>query len=407
MKEMLTAAKAIEEQIIADRRHIHENPEVGFNLSQTAAYVKERLHEMGIEARECGGPIPDEVRKKFVFGGFPQMERSTGLVATIGQGGPCILLRADMDALPMEETTGLPFAAKNGCGHMCGHDSHTAMLLGAAKLLKEREKELKGTVKLMFQTGEECGCGSKFMVDAGLLENPKVDAAMAIHVMSAQDVGTVHYSRGISSAAMDTFMVKIQGKGTHSSQPQNGIDPLIIANQIYTAANLMIGRETDPKETVAFGVGKFGGGTAVNVIPDTSEVMMAARTFNKDVRAHVIARLPEIIDHTVKMWRGSYDLNVFSTPSTYNDSDLCDQLIPFIAEICGGENIHEVSSMAGTEDFGYVSEQVPGMYMTLGAGKPDAYPMHNPNMTLDESVFAEGSAILSNCAVEWLKKNYK
>lgn len=407
MSEILKAAKAIEDQIIKDRRHIHENPEIGFNLSATSAYVKARLSEMGIEAKDYGGPISEDLRKKFTFAGFPDMEASTGLAATIGHGSPCILLRADMDALPMEETTGLPFASKNGCGHMCGHDSHTAMLLGAAKILKDMESELKGTVKLMFQTGEECGCGSKFMVDAGVLEDPKVDAAIAIHVMADQETGTVNFSRGIASAAMDTFMVKVQGKGTHSSQPQNGIDPLLIANQVYTAVNMMIVREIDPRETVAFGVGKFGGGMAVNVIPDTSEIMMAARTFNRDVREHVIQRLPELVDHTVKMWRGTYEMMVFATPSTYNDSDLCDEMVPFVGDICGADRIKEVGSMSGTEDFGYVSEKVPGMFMTLGAGKPGAYPMHNPNMTLDENVFAEGSAILSHCAVEWLKKHSK
>ncbi len=405
MKEIMKDALKVEDKILEDRHHLHQNPEVGFNLRATSAYVKDCLAEMGIESREYGGPIPEDLRQKFLFAGFPDMNYSTGLAATIGQGSPCILLRADMDALPMAETADLPFAAKNGFGHMCGHDSHTAMLLGAARILKAREGELRGTVKLMFQTGEECGCGSKFMVDAGILEDPKVDAAIAIHVMADQEAGTIHFSRGIASAAMDTFMVKIQGKGTHSSQPQNGIDPLTIANQIYTAANLMIGRETDPKETVAFGIGKFGGGNAVNVIPDTSEVMMAARTFNREVRAHVIKRLPEIIDHSVKMWRGTYDMMTFSTPSTYNDSDLCDEMLPFIREIC--QEVEEVDCMAGTEDFGYVSEKVPGMFMTLGAGKPGAYPMHNPNMVLDESVFKLGAAIHANCAFEWLRTHQK
>lgn len=403
MNDLLKAARDMEQEIIADRRKIHQQPEIGFDLSQTAEYVKNRLREMEIEPQDCGGPIPRDVRDKFIFAGFPDMEKSTGVTATIGNGGPCILLRADMDALPMEETTGLPFASQNGRGHMCGHDSHTAMLLGAARLLKEREGELAGTVKLMFQTGEECGCGSKLMIDAGVLENPRVDAALAIHVMADQEAGRARYSRGITSAAMDSFMVKIQGKGAHTSQPQNGIDPLMIANQLYTALNLLAGREVDPRETVALSVGKFGGGNAINVIPDTAEVMLAARTFNRDVRAHIIKRIPEIIDHTVKMWRGTYQLSVFATPSTFNDDSLCDKLAPFVGEIIGEENLCEAPSMAGTEDFGYVSEQVPGMFLCLGAGKPGAYPMHNPNMTLDESVFAQGSAILANCAIQWLK----
>ena len=171
MNEILNASKAIEEQIKEDRHNLHRKPEVGFDLKETAAYVKKRLGEMGIEAKACGGPIDDKFRADFVKAGFPDMAESTGLVATIGKGEPCILLRADMDALPMPEAVGLvDFASEHpGVAHTCGHDAHTAMLLGAAKLLKERESELQGTVKLMFQTGEECGCGSRFMVEHGLL----------------------------------------------------------------------------------------------------------------------------------------------------------------------------------------------------------------------------------------------
>ncbi len=169
---------------------------------------------MGIEAKACGGPIDEKFRADFVKAGFPDMAESTGLVATIGKGEPCILLRADMDALPMPEAVGLvDFASDHpGVAHTCGHDAHTAMLLGAAKLLKERESELQGTVKLMFQTGEECGCGSRFMVEHGLLENPKVDAAFAIHINTQQELGTVRYTAGITSSAMDTYMIKIKGK---------------------------------------------------------------------------------------------------------------------------------------------------------------------------------------------------
>ncbi|MBS5335082.1 MAG: amidohydrolase [Clostridiales bacterium] len=407
--KILEAALANKEQILKDRHQLHRRPEVGFYLPETAGYVQKRLAEMGIESEICGGPLDENLRNNFVFAGFPDMEASTGVVATIGKGEPCILLRADMDALPMQETEGLvDFASeKPGFAHMCGHDAHTAMLLGAAAILKDMEDDLPGTVKLMFQTGEECGCGSRLMIEHGLMENPRVDAAFAIHVMANQEKGTVGYTSGITSAAMDTFMIKIKGKGGHTSTPHQCIDPLMISNQLYTTLNLLSSREIDPRETVALSAGKCGGGTAANVIPDTADLQVAARTFNREVTEHLTSRIPEVIDHTVKMWRGDYEMINFHTPSTYNDEKLCDEIRPFLAEVAGSENVNEIPCMAGTEDFGYVGEKVPAMFVTLGVGDETAAPMHNPNMIIDEDVLPYGTALYANVALNWLKKNQK
>ena len=407
--KILEAALANKEQILKDRHQLHRRPEVGFYLPETAGYVQKRLAEMGIESEICGGPLDENLRNNFVFAGFPDMEASTGVVATIGKGEPCILLRADMDALPMQETEGLvDFASeKPGFAHMCGHDAHTAMLLGAAAILKDMEDDLPGTVKLMFQTGEECGCGSRLMIEHGLMENPRVDAAFAIHVMANQEKGTVGYTSGITSAAMDTFMIKIKGKGGHTSTPHQCIDPLMISNQLYTTLNLLSSREIDPRETVALSAGKCGGGTAANVIPDTADLQVAARTFNREVTEHLTSRIPEVIDHTVKMWRGDYEMINFHTPSTYNDEKLCDEIRPFLAEVAGSENVNEIPCMTGTEDFGYVGEKVPAMFVTLGVGDETAAPMHNPNMIIDEDVLPYGTALYANVALNWLKKNQK
>lgn len=405
--KILDSALAIKDQILTDRHNLHKNPEVGFYLPETAAYVQKRLGEMGIESHICGGPIDKKIRENFVSAGFPDMEASTGVVVVIGKGEPCILLRADMDALPMQEAEGLVefTSEKPGKAHMCGHDTHTAMLLGAAKLLKDMEDELCGTVKLMFQTGEECGCGSRLMIEHGLMENPHVDAAFALHVMSNQDSGTLGYTPGIASAAMDTFMIKIKDKGGHTSTPQLCIDPLMIANQLYTTLNLLSCREIDPRETVALSVDECGGGTAVNIIPDTADIKVAARTFNREVTKHLVTRIPEITEHTVKMWRGDYDMIDFHTPSTYNDENLCEELKPFLCEIMGEENVLKVPCMAGTEDFGYVGEAVPAMFATIGVGNKDAAPMHNPNMVVDEDMLPYGAALHANVAVNWLKNH--
>ncbi len=406
---ILEAALANKEQILKDRHQLHRRPEVGFYLPETAEYVQKRLSKMGIESEICGGPLDENLRSNFVFAGFPDMEASTGVVATIGKGEPCILLRADMDALPMTETEGLcDFTSeKKGFAHMCGHDAHTAMLLGAAAILKDMEDELAGTVKLMFQTGEECGCGSRLMIEHGLMENPHVDAAFAIHVMANQKAGTVGYTPKITSAAMDTFMIKIRGKGGHTSTPHQCIDPLMISNQLYTTLNLLSSREIDPRETVALSVGKCGGGTAANVIPDTADLQVAARTFNREVTGHLTSRIPEIVEHTVKMWRGEYDMITFHTPSAYNDEELCSELRPFLEKVVGSDNVSEIPCMAGTEDFGYVGEKVPAMFATIGVGDEAAAPMHNPNMVIDEDVLPYGTALYANVAVNWLKAHKK
>ena len=403
MKSLYQEAKAIQDQIVADRRYLHQIPEVGMDLPESAAYIEKRLSEMGIPSHRCG-VMPDEIRKKYVAMGFPDMAASTGVVATIGSGSPCILLRADFDALPMEEINDLPFCSTRKASHMCGHDTHAAMLLGAAKLLKDHESELKGTVKLMFQPGEEMGYGSRTMVEDGLLENPKVDAAMALHVGSQVEVGKLNYSPGVASGAMATFIVSIQGKGGHSSEPQKTIDPVNIATQVCSALNMLIPREVDPEAFATMTVGALNGGRASNIIPDTAEIMVSFRTLSPEAYDHLIERIPEILEHYIKAWRGTYEVRVLKTPSTVCDPNFSAEIVPFAAEILGAENVKPVPPMKGAEDFGHVTRHVPGFYAFMGAGSPDGYPLHNPNMVLDESAFALGTAILANCAVEWLKK---
>ncbi len=402
MKGVLEKAEAIKAQIIADREALHQMPEVGVYTPNTAAYVKSRLTELGIEYKDCGIHSAQE-REKMLKIGYGDAPESTGVVGVIGRGGPCILLRADMDGLPMEETTGLAFASKNGNAHSCGHDAHAAMLLGAAKILKDMEDELKGTVKLMFQPGEEMGYGSRTMVDDGLLENPKVDAAMALHVAPQAEVGKLTYSPSVSSGAMGTFIIKIHGSGGHSSEPQKTIDPVNIANQLCGALNMLIPREVDPEAFATMTVGALNGGKASNIIPDTAEIMVSFRTLSPEVYDHLMTRIPELIDHYVKGWRGTYETVILKTPSTVCDPEFSAEVVPFVEEIVGKDNVNSVPPMKSAEDFGYVTREVPGFFAFMGAGSPEGYPLHNPGMILDERAFPIGSAILANCAVEWLK----
>lgn len=398
-------AQDLREQLVKDRRYLHQIPEIGTDLPETSAYIKKRLDEMGIPWKDCGGPLPEKMTEDYMAAGFPRMEKETGVIASIGSGEPCILLRADMDALPVKEDTPLEFKSVNGYGHMCGHDAHAAMLLGAAQILKQMEDSLPGTVKLMFQPGEETGAGARLMVEDGLLENPAPGAAFGIHVQPSDTIGQAGYAMGVNSASLDTFILKIRGNGGHSSQPQLCTDPLMVMNQIYQAVNLLVGRETDPAAMVALTCGVAKGGAAVNIIPDEAELHIGVRTLNVEAAEHLKKRIPELIDHYVKAWNADYTLTTFHTPCTLTNELLCQELVPCLKEVLGGSNVHQIPAMSATEDFGYVTEKVPGMFVFLGAGAPDSAPLHSPQMVLDEDVLPLGAALHANVAISWLKSH--
>lgn len=405
MMHSLETAKRYEEKIIEDRRYLHQHPELGFDLPNTQRYIQQRLVEIGIAHKPCG-KVPDEVRKKYARAGFAEQANCTGIVATIGQGSPCILLRADMDALPIEEEVESEFkSTKHGMMHACGHDSHVAMLLGAAQILKEQESQLQGTVKLFFQPGEEWGFGSKLMIDDGALENPKVDAAFGIHIMPDQEAGTLSVTKGTITQAMDSYIVDIKGYGGHSSQPHKTIDANMIMNQLYTNLNLLLTREADPKQNVTFSVGSMSGGTVTNVIPERAVLSGNMRSFDQATRDHLCERIPEMVDHVVKAWRGEYAITEFHTPTTYNDPTFVDQISDSLAAVMGAENIVDLGAINGSEDFSYISQNVPSAFVILGTGKEGEAPVHNPRMKQNEDMFKYGAALHAQVAMDWLKNN--
>ncbi|WP_040285894.1 M20 metallopeptidase family protein [Sporosarcina koreensis] len=403
MSSIFKEITQLEGQIIKDRRHLHQHPELGFDLPNTRDYVQNRLDDLGIAYRQCG-TLPEEIRQKFARAGFPEQTDCTGILAEIGSGSPCILLRADMDALPIEEETDSAFkSAAAGKMHACGHDSHTAMLLGAAAVLKERESELQGTVKLFFQPGEEWGYGSKLVIDDRALENPKVDAAFGIHIMPDQEAGTLSVTKGTITQAMDTYIVDIQGNGGHSSQPHKTVDANMIMTQLYTSLNLLLTREADPKQNVTFSVGSMSGGTVTNVIPDKAVLSGNMRSFDQTTRDHLCQRIPEMIDHTVKAWRGTYTITDFHTPTTYNDPAFVDSISGSLADVMGEGNIVDLGAINGSEDFPYISQAVPSAFVILGTGKEGNPPVHNPRMSQDESIFKYGAALHAQVAIDWLR----
>ncbi len=403
----LDEAAVIGQQIIADRRHLHAHPEVGFDCPQTAAYIKARLSEMDIPHRDCG-VIDAGTNTTFDRIGYGRTENVTGVVGLIGSREPCFLLRADMDALPLQELWESDFKSTiDGRMHACGHDGHVAMLLGAAQLLKNHESELEGCVKLMFQTGEEWGCGARLMIDDGVLEDPHVDAGFGLHANPSFEVGTVGVTKGAMSSSMDTYIVDITGVGGHSSEPQRAVDPIMIATQVYTSLNLMFTREIDASQMTTFTVGALRGGTVTNIIPETARLDGNMRSQDPATRGHMCERIPEMIDAIVKAWRGTHVTHDLHTPVTYNDPQLTEQLIPVIDSIFGEAGRFDPGCMAGTEDFSYVSEQIPALYCWLGTGHEGWPYVHSPEMHQDEAAFAYGAALHAGVATAWLAANAK
>ena len=304
---LLQEAEALRDQLVSSRRTLHQNAETGFALDRTLSFVKRELTAMGYQPADCG---------------------RAGVVALAGgkKPGKVFLLRADMDALPIQEESGVDFACQTGSMHACGHDMHTAMLLGAARLLKEHEDEIPGTVKLMFQPSEETFEGSSDMIQAGLLENPKVDAALMIHVMAAMPFqpGTVIVSApGVSAPAADYFEIKVQGKGCHGSMPNTGIDPLSAAAHILLSLQEIHARELAMGERAVLTIGTLHAGTAANAIPDTAVMGGSLRTFDEETRSFIKQRLTEITQGVAGTFRAEASVTFGSgCPTLVNDKDL-------------------------------------------------------------------------------------
>lgn len=390
-EHFLQAAMGCKEELIANRRHLHTIPGLGFEIQETLDFVSAKLTELGIAHTPCG---------------------KAGIVATIGgkKEGKVFLLRADMDALPMAEESGEEFASTNGKMHACGHDLHTTILLGAAKLLKENEDAICGTVKLMFQPAEEVFQGADDMIAAGVLENPKVDAAMMAHVFSGMPMptGVIAVLDGISNAAADVFTVKIQGKGCHGSMPSTGIDPLLAGAHMLVALQELHARELAVNDEVALTFGSFHAGIAANVIPDTATLSGTLRTFNEELRAHVKQRMEEIIAGLAAAFRVQATVEYTSgCPVMENDSELSTAVAGYLRELIGPQAVIPIKNMkgSGSEDFACISQQVPAVMLGIPANAPDGnpYPQHHPKVRFDEAALPLGAAAFAHTAIRWLE----
>ncbi|HSL00950.1 MAG TPA: M20 family metallopeptidase [Rubrobacteraceae bacterium] len=374
------------EKIVALRRDLHREPELGFDTKRTAEKVLTALDGLPLEIRT----------------GVAE----NGIVATLRGGGegPTVGLRADMDALPIKEETGLPFASEvEGKMHACGHDGHTSMLVGAAHALSQdslRER-LNGTVQFVFQPAEEGGGGGRVMVEEGVAEG--VDSIFALHLWPGLPFGTAATKGGPIMAAADAFELEVRGRGGHGAFPHLTADAVVMAAQVVTTLQTVVAREVDPVEPAVLTVGEIGAGTAFNIIPETARLCGTVRTLNEELRRKMPERIEGIARGVAGAMRGDAELDYdFSYPITRNDADAASRALGVIGDLFGEDSVLELSNPSmGGEDFAFFLEKVPGAFIWLGVGE-DVSGLHTPTFAFDEQILPLGSALLVALALESL-----
>ncbi len=387
--DLRSAAHDLRSDLVAWRRHLHAHPELSYQEEATAAFVRERLEGLGLRA---SAPLA---------GG-------TGLTCLIeGQAdGPTVALRADLDALPIQEANDVPYASTvPGVGHMCGHDAHTTMLLGAAALLV-RQRPARGHVKLLFQPAEEGGAGAARMIEDGALDEPSVSAIFALHVYPGVEVGHLTVSPGQATAAADAFDIEVIGRGGHAAHPHQAIDAVAVAAHVVTALQLVVSRQTDPLLPLVLTIGKIEGGYARNVIAPSVRLAGTARSLDPALRERLPAMLEHVVGGVTQAFGASYTLAYqLGYPSTRNDPALLPTLEATVAELLGEGRLSRKPPSMGGEDFAFYAERVPGLIARLGVrneARGLVHPLHHPRFDLDEDALPLGAAVLAGFAQRYL-----
>ncbi len=379
-------AEKLQPQLVEWRRTLHQIPEVGTTLPQTMSFIKGELDKLGISYR--------------------YYEKISCIEAALGQGEECFLLRSDVDALPVKEEAEVPFRSTNGNMHGCGHDLHGAILLGAAKLLKEHEKELPGRVKLLFQSGEEVFQGAKAAIEAGVLKD--VQAAFAMHVIAMMPVGVVMTGKE-AMASVDGFKITLTGRGGHGSMPETAIDPINAAVQVYLALQSLIAREIGGTEEAVLTIGQLTAGEVANVIPERAVLQGTLRTFKPELRQRLVKRIEEVSDGVAATYRCRCQVEKLSQcASVVTDDAVTATVRKAIGEAAPELRVVGGAHGMGSEDFAQITQKVPSAYYMMGAGPEDEkkrYGQHNPKIEFNENVLCLGAAIYAQTALDWLKGN--
>lgn len=380
--------------VVADRRWLHEHPELGFHETETAAFVLQRLESLGVEDIRTG------------VGG-------TGVTALVRGRGPSatskvLMLRADMDALPILEANETDYASKTpGVMHACGHDAHTAMLLATARLLMARRDEFSGTVKLLFQPAEEAHPGGAIgMIRDGALENPTVDASLGLHVMSDVATGIIGVQDTFGTSNSDRFTIQVKGKGGHASAPHETVDPVILGSHIIVALQTLISRETDPMEPAVLSVTANLAGEAFNVIPDSAEIRGTVRSYNGDVQDHIERRMGEVVAGVAKALGGTAILDYRrGYPCLPNDAGMAAIVRTAATEVVGEDRVFTPPMAMGGEDYAYFARAVPACFFWVGVRNDEKgfnWPHHHPKFDIDEDGMAPGIATMVAASIRYL-----
>lgn len=387
MTNYFKEANELKDELIKNRRHIHENPEIGLKLPETKEYVIDKLKEIGITYKEVG---------------------ESGILATIegekGQG-KTILIRSDMDALPMDEESGLEFSSKNkGLAHTCGHDLHTAIGISTAKIIFNHKKDFKGRVKFMFQPAEEIFEGSKMMIENGVLEG--VDVALALHTNLSHEAGSISYYEGYMATSCDNFKITIKGQGGHGGYPHTTKDPINAGVIIYQQFNQLISRDANPSKHTTLTFGQFSSGSNSNIIPDTATLQGTMRTYDPEIREKLKKRMEKIVEGVSKATECEINLEYFaSVPSLYSDPSLTKELVEYVEKSSDIEMISGERLMA-SEDMAFVSRKVPTVYFLLNSKIPgNNYSHHNPKVDFSEDAMPIGVGLFVTSAINWLNNN--
>lgn len=389
---IIKRTEEVEKYIIKCRHDLHKIPEIGLNLPKTSAYVSNELKNMGIEFRENVGV--------------------SGIVGLIrgSKEGKTIALRADMDALPIKEETGLSYASDNGNMHACGHDAHTAVLLGVSKVLSENKDKIKGNVKLIFQPAEEGPGGAELMLSEGAFENPKVEAVLGLHVgnlMQGLKKGEIVVSYDSMMACLDRFRLKLIGKGCHGAYPETGVDPVVMTGNFLTALQTIVSREIAATDNVVVTVGKIHGGQAYNIIPNFVELEGTVRAVHQNIREYLADRLEGIAKGISEAMRGSYEFDyTFGYPPLVNDEEFTKLFVNSAKKIMPEENIKIMKKpVMGGEDMAYFLNKVPGTFFFVNNPQEvegQRYPHHNSKFDIDESILSRAAALLIQGTLDYL-----
>ena len=396
------------------RRYLHMNPELSLQENNTSRLVSGHLNELGIKHRTgVGGDgrslyIDAEQLKAAGITPGPTTG-GTGILGTI-QGrkpGKVLLIRADMDALPIDELNDVPYkSTKPGVMHACGHDAHTTILMGVAEMLNARRDQFDGTVKLMFQPAEEGPGGAVAMIHDKILEDPKVDAALALHVSPLWRAGQIGVSGGFSSAASDRVQITVHGVGGHAARPHMSVDSTVVASQILLLLQTIVSREIDPFEQAVVTFGALHAGSAPNVIPDSAVLQGTVRTYSPDVRDHIEKRVKEIAAGIGMAMRAEVDVAYLrGYPALHNDPAMSELVRAAAGEVLGSENVFERKPGMGGEDMAFVAQKVPTCMFNLGIANSEQgkiYAPHHPRFDIDEDAMATGVKVMVASALKYL-----